>query len=236
MQNETRKTKRQNADRGYYIALILCVVAVGISGYLFTTSVSETPAKDVSTASPTERAVQTQRPTTMAPEPLLPAVVSELPETVQTPQPAADTPEPTEAAALTVLRPIDGTLAQGYSMDRLTYNTTTRDWRTHDGVDYAAPIGTAVLAAADGIVQSVYEDDLLGVTVTVSHADGYLTRYSNLAEEVAVQVGDTVRAGDTLGTVGGTAMLELAAEPHLHFAVTQNGSSVDPTAFLSGES
>ena len=156
----------------------------------------------------------------------------------------ADAEPPAEARAaqapaagpeLLVCRPVDGAVVQGYSMDRLAYNATTRDWRTHAGMDIAAPEGSEVRAAAEGTVLAVFTDDLLGRTVTVEHADGWVTHYANLAEEAAVSAGDRVEAGQVLGTVGRTALGEIGSEPHLHFAVYRNNVPQDPEAFLAGE-
>ena len=105
----------------------------------------------------------------------------------------------------------------------------------HNGIDYAAEAGTPVVAAADGTVYTVYDDEAMGVTVVISHADGYVTKYSSLAEEVQVQPGDTVEMGQTLGCVGNSALLESAIGDHIHFSVTYNDRYVDPADFLTQE-
>jgi murein DD-endopeptidase MepM/ murein hydrolase activator NlpD len=119
-----------------------------------------------------------------------------------------------------------------YSVDALSYNQTTRDWRTHDGVDIAAEAGTKVCAAADGEVYTVYEDETMGMTVVIRHAGGYVTKYASLAKEVSVAPGDKVQLGDPIGTVGTSALLENAVGEHVHFSVTCNDKAVDPAEFL----
>ena len=79
---------------------------------------------------------------------------------------------------------------------------------------------------------TVYEDENLGMTVVISHGGGYSTRYSSLSQEVSVKAGDTVTAGQTIGKVGNTALMENAIGDHLHFGVSCNGKAVDPEAFL----
>lgn len=153
----------------------------------------------------------------------------------ETPSEAPAAQVPAVSAETLICRPVEGTVVQGYSMDRLAYNATTRDWRTHAGMDIAAPEGSEVRAAAEGTVLAVFTDDLLGQTVTVEHAEGWVTHYANLAEEVAVSAGDEVEAGQVLGTVGRTALAEVGSEPHLHFAVYRNNVPQDPEAFLVGE-
>ena len=118
-------------------------------------------------------------------------------------------------------------------MDALIYNQTTRDWRVHNGIDIAAEAGTSVCAAADGTVYTIYTDETMGTTVVIRHTGGYMTRYSSLAAEVSVQVGQAVTAGQVIGAVGNSALLETAMGDHLHFSVTLNGEAVDPEEFLS---
>ena len=118
-------------------------------------------------------------------------------------------------------------------MEALSYNQTTRDWRTHDGVDIAAEAGTEVMAAADGEVYTTYQDDALGCTVIIRHAGGYTTRYSSLGEDVRVKAGDVVKLGDVIGTVGETALVESVLGPHVHFSVSYRDLPMDPAEFLS---
>ena len=73
----------------------------------------------------------------------------------------------------------------------------------------------------------------MGTTVVISHGSGYSTRYASLAQEVSVKAGDSVSAGQTIGKVGNTALLENAIGDHLHFSVSCNGKSVDPATFLN---
>ena len=119
-----------------------------------------------------------------------------------------------------------------YAMDCLCYNPTTRDWRTHNGMDFAAEAGTPVVAAADGTVYTIYQDETMGTTVVIRHEDGYVTTYSSLSTDVQVSVGQAVELGQTIGTVGTTALLETALGDHVHFSVTCNGQNVDPEGFF----
>ena len=205
------------SGKGYYIALVLCAVAIGVAGFLYYKNAGDTqlqkdPADNVQPAGNDVQVVATQ--------PVDP--------TGQT-EPMVENPVKPEKR----VSPVSGTAVAGYSMDALCYNETTRDWRVHNGVDIAAQEGTPVCAAADGTVYTVYEDDAMGMTVVVSHGGGYTTRYSSLDKEVSVKAGDTVTAGQTIGKVGNTALLENAIGDHLHFTVSCNGKTVDPIAFLN---
>jgi len=212
------------SGKGYYIALILCAVAIGISGYLYYRNTNEPAA-------------QQQNPVTDSVEALpqdVPAAATNPTAEVILPTQPAETTAPTAPKTGKRVAPVSGEHIAGYAVDCLSYNQTTRDWRTHDGVDIAAAAGTAVMAAADGEVYSVYEDETMGMTVVLIHDGGYTTRYASLAQEVAVKPGDAVQAGQTIGTVGRTALLESAVGEHVHFSVSRNQESVDPAEFLAG--
>ena len=92
------------------------------------------------------------------------------------------------------------------------------------------------MAADDGTVTAVYDDDYLGTVVVVSHDADISTRYASLMADPDVQVGDVVSAGDVIGRVGNTALLETKEPSHLHFEVFQNGIPADPMDYLPSAS
>ena len=150
------------------------------------------------------------------------------------PAPVLDDTPVVAAIPQVVVAPLEGEVVAAFSVDQLAYNETLGDWRTHDGVDIAAEEGTSVLAASGGTVLSVSDDLLMGTTVVVEHADGCQTTYANLQEMPPVAQGDTVTAGQVIGTVGTTAPAESAQGPHLHFSVSKDGDAVDPDTYLNG--
>ena len=205
--------------KGYYIALILCAVAIGISGYLYYQNAQQQnpqlqdPTQDANVVNQTDHNVE--------------AVATQGSEDATQPLDTTPATKPAKTA-----KPVSGETIAEYSMDTLVYNQTTRDWRVHDGADIAAEAGTPVCAAADGTVYTVYEDETMGMTVVIRHDGGYTTKYASLAQEVPVKPGDTVTAGQTIGAVGATALMESAIGDHVHFSVSCNGEVVDPKEFL----
>ena len=141
--------------------------------------------------------------------------------------------QPNQTDALQTAAPLLGQTVHPYSMDALSYNPTTRDWRVHNGIDIAADAGTPVTAAADGIVTEVRQDDRMGTTVTIRHEGGYVTTYSSLDPETTIRAGESVVLGQTIGAVGNSALMETALGDHLHFCVTQDGEPMDPEEFLN---
>ena len=98
----------------------------------------------------------------------------------------------------------------------------------HIGNDLAAVEGTAVLAAADGVVRMAGRHKSYGNYLRVLHADGDETLYAHL-QYLFVRAGEAVSAGQTLGTVGQTGN---ATGPHLHFEILHRGLRYDPAAAL----
>jgi len=96
--------------------------------------------------------------------------------------------------------------------------------RAHLGVDYAAPAGTPVSAAADGVVTTAGWLGGYGRTVKVRHANGYETLYGHLSR-IDVRGGQRVAQGDRIGAVGATG---IATGPHLDYRMSRNGQFVDP--------
>lgn len=210
--------KNRFSAKGYYIALVLCAAAIGVSGYLYYRNTAKETA-DVPAA-----VTQQGLPEAGATRPSAPKETTEPTETVTLPK------EPMKTAA-----PVEGEAVAEYAMDCLSYNQTTRDWRVHNGIDIAADAGTTVCAAAAGTVYTVFQDDTMGTTVVIRHEGGYVTQYASLAEDVSVKTGDTVQMGDAIGKVANTALLESAQGDHLHFSVMLNDEHVDPLAFLEME-
>lgn len=223
--------KRRRSGKGYYIALILCAAAIWITGYVYYRNANQTEELSL------QETYEDVLVGTLGTEDV--AVIATQPQTqaqTQSTTPPATTqtvPAPTEKKAMKTMSPVEGETIFGYSMEALSYNQTTRDWRVHNGVDLAAEAGAEVRAAADGQVYTVYEDDTMGYTVVIRHNDGYTTKYSSLAEEVAVKPGDSVTAGQALGYAGDTAIVESTLGTHVHFSVTHHDEPMDPAEFLA---
>lgn len=230
--------------KGFYIVLLLCVTALGVSGYYLFSGLTEEPARPVAgqiTVTVTPAPVVTPQPTvavkppsTATPRPTATEQpVLETPQPTQMPAPSVQpTPAPATATASVFTWPVKGEILRRWAVESLNYDRTMGDWRTHDGIDIAAPAGTQVMAPAGGTVSDLYTDDLMGTTVVILHADGIMSTCSNLAVVPTVEIGDPVRTGDVIGSVGTTAISESAEASHLHLSMTKDGVSVDPLEYL----
>ncbi|MGO9829668.1 MAG: peptidoglycan DD-metalloendopeptidase family protein [Myxococcaceae bacterium] len=98
----------------------------------------------------------------------------------------------------------------------------------HDGIDLAAPAGTSVRTAGEGVVLFAGAQSGYGLIVVVAHEKGLVTVYAH-SRDLRVRTGQTVRAGQVIATVGESGK---TSGPHLHFEVRVDGEPVDPLRFL----
>lgn len=162
----------------------------------------------------------------------------------ETPNPPVDDggkeeekPPVNEKPSLTFVAPTVGTVAKSHSATVPVFSNTLDEWRIHTGIDISTADGAEVFAAEAGEVTKVFRDPMLGMTVELTHSETHKSYYSNLnADTVAVKVGDKVDEGALLGNVGDTSVSEMADEPHLHFELKVNGTSVNPLDYFSDES
>ena len=134
--------------------------------------------------------------------------------------------------SLTFIKPVDGEISKDFAKDTLLYSETLEEWTTHLGVDIKAEKTTVVKAAADGKVKSIKTDPRFGLSVIIEHSSGYETLYANLLTAEFVKVGEEVKAGSAIGTVGNTATFEIADSSHLHFEIMKNGENIDPNLYI----
>lgn len=221
-----RRARHFFGGAGLYIALFLCAAGLAVAGYWSLIPKDTPPEKEVSSPVEVELPAPVM-PEVRAPESVVPAPVEKLP---------VFDPEPVEAAPVAprlIVDPLKGETIAAFSVDALAYNETLGDWRTHDGIDIAAGLGTQVLAACSGTVTAISDDDMMGTSVTIAHDGGYETIYANLQSVPTVAVGEAVTAGQVIGSVGDTALSESSSRPHLHFAVRKDDQAYDPREFLN---
>lgn len=141
---------------------------------------------------------------------------------------------PTEEIAKdpTFTMPVEGEIVKHFGKDKLIYSETLKEWTTHLGIDIKADKTTIVKASADGVVKSIKNDPRYGLTIVLEHQNGFTSVYSNLLTAEFVVVGENVKTGQTLGTVGNSATFEILDDPHLHFEILKDGGAVDPEMYV----
>lgn len=137
----------------------------------------------------------------------------------------------------------EDTSVQGFPLPTPAVEALRYGWQTHpvsravffhSGIDFLAAEGTQVLAAGGGTVAFAGPQGIYGNLVVVNHQAGKQTRYAHL-RDIAVKVGQKVRSGEVLGTVGTTGKPDIP-QPHLHFEVRYNTGlgwvAEDPKTYL----
>ena len=143
---------------------------------------------------------------------------------------------PIVADDVTFISPVtNGNISKEWSADIPVYSDTMEDYRVHLGVDIEADAGTPVYAAADGTIESVTLDPMMGQTIVISHAGGYKSVYQNLQTTIPEEIaeGVTVKAGDEIGAIGDTALVEISQSPHLHFEIYRDDECEDPLTHIT---
>ncbi len=242
------QTKKPLYASWLYIALSLCVLAVvAIGAYsavneLFyeqtkAPEILDTPLTDLNESvdlenNESEDEIPVQTPPSEEDEPEDDPAESETPEKDTADKDTSAAPQDTPRIYMAPVNSEE--ILKGFTVEELVYSTTMNDYRTHTGIDYACNVGDAVCALTDGVVESIHADPLMGQTIVLNHGGGLKSVYQNLSLEIpeGILAGTEVHAGDLIGAVGDTALIECAEESHLHFEIREDDVCVDPTEYL----
>ncbi|MDY3031120.1 MAG: M23 family metallopeptidase [Clostridia bacterium] len=242
MSNES-KNKRLP---GFYIALCCCVLVIGVAGYFTERQNAEnkrelTAKEELSdnTGKPEGEIISVSEikpveDTSDTPADDTSDASTEAPSATEIPEYTKDNPD--VMAAVTQTETAEESFSLGeinviapYS-SVLSFNEALGDYRTHNGIDIAYDEGCSVCAASDGTVENIFSN-ALGEGISLSHSGGFVTKYMCLGAVEDLKTGDTVKAGDVIGTVG-KSKGENTKEPHLHFEMYKNNAPADPAEYL----
>lgn len=116
------------------------------------------------------------------------------------------------------------------------HNKTLNAYYEHAGVDFTATAGTNVLAVENGVIESIYKDDILiGTEIVINHGNGLKSVYCYVTESEGLKAGDSVKKGDIIGVVAEANGKEYKDGAHLHFEIVKEGNRVDPASYLTLE-
>ena len=133
---------------------------------------------------------------------------------------------PAELSNVQMALPVMGRLTSHYG---IRADPFTSEQKFHHGIDIASPLGTPIHAALPGTVTFSGWKQGYGLTVIISHAEGYATQYSHNSENL-VQVGEHINHKQPIALVGQSGR---ATGPHLHFEVKQEGETIDPLSLIA---
>lgn len=224
--------------KGYYVILFACVAAVSITGVIVLQNrlqEEDTPVLSYATATPKTTAGKTPLRPAATPKPTDASstdIQTNRPVTPEPSSPSSPTASP-KPEVIEMVRPLEGDVLKKYAADKLSYNKTTKEWRTHPAVDIVGTEGAQVVCAYAGKVQDIKQDPRYGTVVVVDHGNGLTTLYCGFATLSLIAEGDTLEAGAVLGSLGNTIFCESEDGIHLHFEVHLNGKNVDPSGYVS---
>lgn len=136
---------------------------------------------------------------------------------------------------ISILKPIDGNIQIDFAANKLVFNTTMQEWRTHAGVDIETSAGSEIKAAAGGKISAIKSDPRYGLTVVIEHDinnTAFTTIYCGIDKTSgSIQAGSNIKAGDVIGTVGEDIFCERAQGAHLHFELIEDNIPLDPTEY-----
>lgn len=254
------KNKKDRSERiGFVTAFTVCIIAIGLaigstyasigglegnlsggggSGYTATSAgdgeavdnelqgvmvqgrSDETAASTTATEEATTIAQGITEPDTELPEPDVPDTREEKLQTIF-------------QVESSLLYPVNSQrVAKEYS-EQGVYSETMQDYRPHTGTDFESTTGAAVFSVCDGIVDDVSYDDMYGNIIKITNGT-YSVYYCGVADNIAVDEGEAVEAGQVIGQVG-EIPCEIEDEPHIHMEVRVNGNSIDPMTVISND-
>lgn len=227
--------KSGKSNKGFYVALGVCLIAVGIAAWTtydsvvnYATPMAETDS-DTQQTNNTVSGIFADDSQAESSQPSSSGAASSTAVSSAAPaNPSSQEPAKQTAAKVTYIYPVGKTVLQKYSEDPV-YCSTTQDWRAHTGVDFVADAGETVKSVCSGTVKKVYTDDQYGKTVIVTN--GTVDIWYCGLDEVKVQENDSVKQGAAIGTVG-QVPIESQEQSHLHLAIQKDGSFVDPLSVL----
>lgn len=255
MFSDQQKSSNRKSPKGagFYIALAVCLAAIGVSVWSTADSLnslrapvkpsslkpvdhpvsgvpysSETPSDSGSVSDVPVSSVGSSSvvPPSSAAETLWPLK----PSSSQKPKPQVPSSQ-TPVTNTTYIMPVSGRILKPFSDS--AYSQTFEDWRAHMGVDIAARQGANVMSVGNGTVTEIYRDDLLGTVVAVRY-DAIEVHYCGLGSNPSVKAGEDVMCGQVLGVLREIPG-ECVDESHLHLQVKKDGQWVEPLAALGKE-
>ena len=246
------KHAKERTDRvGFYVALSVCLIAVGLafwSAYTTLTDTSDASDNEYFSSLVSETSQPVAQEITGVTEPeTVPDTEQQteseggksikLYESVTLPPTEAvnaESPSDTLSAVLRVteslIYPIKSqSVLREYSEEAL-YNETMRDYRAHTGCDFSAEVGENVYAMCSGTIKNISVSELYGVIVE-EECDGFSVYYCGLKPELSVEQGDFVTVGNTVGNVG-SVPCESADKSHVHIEIKSGGKLIDPMTVI----
>ncbi len=157
------------------------------------------------------------------------------PDTEENETEKTETTENEEASVIPdFIPPVQGELIKACSLETPVFSLTMEDYRTHSGIDIYCDPGSDIAVVARGTVKEIWDDPMMGMSISVEHPGGAVSVYKNLCDDIpdGIEVGAKLEPGQIIATAGDTALLELCEDSHLHFELYIDEKAVDPCEYI----
>ena len=247
LEDNENKTNKKKKNKGFYVALGVCVVAIGAATFTTYKNIVhfDVPDDDVDYSQSSSSYNQSKLSPDLTgdfynkndnkkieehdtkAQSLKNKVSDELNNETEIDE---DLEVKAKTAGLLVF-PNGKNILKEYSNGNPVYSKTFCDWRVHNGVDFSSEKGSKVSSITDGIVKNIFEDPLLGMTVEIEHDGGFTAFYSGLGNTTLVNTDDKVETGQDIGSINDIPG-EIADGDHLHLAIKKDGKFINPLDIL----
>ncbi|GEM_PF-692427 len=243
------KNTAKNTRKGFYIALYSAAAVLALTAIAVTNTDSPAPkeemqieqSENIAVNQSPVRSYKEQTTETTTAEQVSENIVEAEPkkETVQENTPVAVVPEIKENEPLytlfddtqEMLWPVNGPIVMDYSVETGVFDKTLEQYRTHDSLCISAAVGESVVAAADGVVMAISQNDEKGKCVTIDHGNGWCTTYSQI-DNINLAEGQIIKQGDVIGCIAQPTKYGSGLGSHLDFTVTLDKEPTDPKLVL----
>lgn len=227
---------------GFFIALGICILAVGIASFTTYNSIKNFTNSEKSTAKTQSETVEQSAKND--PNEALPDDAFSMYSTSnkreennsqvatnETSHDSDDSIETRSESSGLIVYPAGKEIIKNYSDNNPVYSKTMGDWRVHNAIDFKCEQGSKVQAITDGVVKEIYDDGLYGMTIVIDHSNDFTAYYSGLGNTTLVKAGDNIEAGQEIGSINDIPC-ESQDGYHLHFAIKKDGNFINPTEIL----
>lgn len=240
---ESPENRKNAVNIGLYVIIGVCLLVIGGASFF---ALSNTGSNEPAPKNQSSQKEYSEPDTSYNESVVDPPVISEPTDDPVSSEPYSSTEEPSEESSekaesvsdtkydvTAFSMPVHGEIIKNHSTTELQYSKTYGDMRLHTGIDLKAKNGTAVSACAGGVVENIELNTTMGNVVTIDHKNGITVKYASL-ENIEIEVGDAVEAGDIIGTVA-TIPAECMDEEHIHIEVSLSDKPTDPLKALGLE-
>ena len=234
---EDQNGKKTNKRKRFYIALGVCLIAIGVAAFATYDSVKKFMEQDENNYSSETGKFPQQIPKEEKPQNDAKGFFGQ-----DNPKSSVNLEgskrkeeekvvETEVQASGVIVYPAGQNILKKYSGENPIFSKTFNDWRIHNGTDFAFEQGEKVKSITDGVVKEVFDDPLLGMTIVIDHAGDFTAFYSGLGNTTMVNIGDKVEVGQEIGSINDIPS-EVADGYHLHLSIKKDGKFIDPIEVL----